>query len=76
MYDVKEKIQKLSEIVADLTTRIQQNTVDALMIITAHKETDVEYRYEMGRLSVFEWLGMLEIAKDVIKDEFDDIEDL
>lgn len=69
MYDVKERAKELKQIVPMLEELIDADQVDSVVILIKRKDGDFMGGQFLGdRVNLYEWLGMLDCQKDLMKD--------
>lgn len=69
MYDVNRYEKKVKGIVEDLQKTLEENKIDGLLVIKflKAKQPEAEVNMALGSPSQFEWVGILDYAKDIIK---------
>lgn len=72
MYDIKEKINEMHKYLDMLKSDIEKNEIDGLIVITCKKNDYAQIRHSLGDVSCFEWIGILDYAKDVLLSWYDE----
>lgn len=67
MHEVKAKIKGLKSILNDMKKHVENDEYDGILIIGIKANEEATFTKVLGEVSTFEWLGVLEHAKDVIK---------
>lgn len=67
MYEIEEHQKNLQLIADGLTKIVEAREVEGVLVIAVKKNNEIEVETVFGRVSSFEWRGLLDYARDVVK---------
>lgn len=70
MYEVNRHVKDLEEVIERIKKGIAEKDLEGLLVIRVTKSEDTQIDAVLGRVTQFEWVGIMDYATDVIKDIF------
>lgn len=70
MYEIETHQKNLETIAEAFSALAKERDIEAAMVIVVRKNNDIEIESVYGRVTQFEWRGLLDYAKDVVKGEY------
>ncbi len=70
MYEVNDHKKQLQEFAQRLIEGIENESIEGIIILKVLKNKETEMESLLGRLTPYEWVGILDFAMDVIKGEW------
>lgn len=71
MHEVSEQKKTLLELIEELRLAVEDHEVDGVVVVSYNARTkDMGYQMSLGSPSNFEWIGALDVAKDMLKGDF------
>lgn len=68
MHEVSEQKRELLELIEELRLAVEDLDVDGVVVISSNPRTkEMGYQMSLGSPSNFEWIGALDMAKDMLK---------
>jgi hypothetical protein len=65
MYEVGEAEKRLHQLIDEIRASIDGSS--GVILLHMNGEGELDMRMFLGQISVFEWIGALDIAKDFVK---------
>ena len=72
MYEVNRHMKELTDAGDRLKKALDEKDVEALLIVKICKNEETKVDAVLGRCSQFEWVGIVDYVKDIIKSRYEE----